>query len=437
MFAAVTISPDLSRAGSGTVPVRVRVTPAKLQTIRLGVGLTIDSLKSDAHFLVGWEGRNFFGGMRRFSVDAQPSAIFVPLRINNFVAPQRVLPALKVRSELRQPGFLDGKTTGFVRPRIAATPILLKADTNEDDPIVGYAEGHLAVGARRPFFRRLSVELSQNVQYNLPFPYVGDLDPALSDVLLLYPELITTLDFRDDKIRPHRGWLLGNTFQAAFGVDGRDVKTQPEVRGYIPLGDRVTLAGRTSVGFLFPQNYGDDIAQNLQRPFDTDDRAARIHDLQVLYFRGFFAGGGSSNRGYPHAGVGPHGVVPYLNPTSGICDPGEAGFDRDKCVSPVGGLSLWEASIELRIQVADPFSAALFCDASDVSPDRVDIRLQRPHLSCGPGARVDTPVGPIRLDIGVRIPGLQNLDGFDPLEKEPGNVFGAPIAVAFGIGEAF
>ena len=32
---------------------------------------------------------------------------------------------------------------------------------------------------------------------------------------------------------------------------------------------------------------------------------------------------------------------------------------------------------------------------------------------------------------------FQNLDGVDPLEKEPGNVFGAPIAVAFGIGEAF
>ena len=33
--------------------------------------------------------------------------------------------------------------------------------------------------------------------------------------------------------------------------------------------------------------------------------------------------------------------------------------------------------------------------------------FDRPHLSCGAGARYDTPVGPIRLDIGYRIPGAQ------------------------------
>lgn len=438
VFAAVTITPDLSKPGSREVPIRVELTPAKLQTVRLGGGVTIDSLKTDVHGVVGWESRNFLGGLRRFSVDFQPMLVFVPLRINNFVVPEHFLPAMKLRSELRQPGFLEGKTIGFIRPRASATPILLKTDTGPDDPIVGYAEGFVAVGARRPFGRRLLVELSQNVQYNLPFPYVGDLDPALADVLLLYPELVTTLDFRDDKIHPHRGWLLGNTLQTAFGVDGRDVKTQPEARGYITVSDRVTFAGRTRVGFLFPQNYAGDIASSLRRDFDGGDREERIHELQVLYFRGFFSGGGNSNRGYAFAGIGPHAVVPYLNPTNGTCEPDDADFDLDRCLSPTGGLTLWELSLEMRIDVVDPFSVAVFCDASDVSPEQVDIRLTRPHLSCGPGARVDTPVGPIRLDVGYRIPGLQNLeDEEDPLEKDPGDIFGAPIAVAFGIGEAF
>ena len=113
-------------------------------------------------------------------------------------------------------------------------------------------------------------------------------------------------------------------------------------------------------------------------------------------------------------------------------------FDVDQCLSPVGGLSMWEASLEMRIDVMDPFSVALFCDASDVSPNQVDLRLLRLHRSCGPGARVDTPVGPIRLDVGYRIPGLQNLeDANDPLEKDPGELFSIPIAVSFGIGEAF
>lgn len=281
------------------------------------------------------------------------------------------------------------------------------------------------------------VELSQNMLWSLPYSYAGALDPALAQVLLFYPELVTTLDFRDDKLQPHSGFFLANTFQTAVGVDGRDFKLKPEVRGYIPVGKRVTLAGRALVGLLFPQNYGSDIGGSIQRPFDTQDRADRIHDLQVLYFRGFFSGGGDSNRGYPFAGIGPHGIVPYLNPSNGLCDANDPDFDRDACLSPVGGLTLWEASLEMRIDVWDPFSVALFCDASDVSPEQLSIRLWRPHLSCGPGARIDTPVGPIRLDLGYRIPGLQNLGADDPLEKDPGNIFGVPLAIAFGIGEAF
>jgi outer membrane protein insertion porin family/translocation and assembly module TamA len=63
------------------------------------------------------------------------------------------------------------------------------------------------------------------------------------------------------------------------------------------------------------------------------------------------------------------------------------------------------------------------------------LRLSRPHLSVGPGFRYDTPVGPIRLDIGYRIPGLQAPSS--PDEGTPSTTFGLPIAISFGIGEAF
>ena len=46
-----------------------------------------------------------------------------------------------------------------------------------------------------------------------------------------------------------------------------------------------------------------------------------------------------------------------------------------------------------------------------------------PHLSCGGGARYDTPVGPIRLDIGYRIPGLQYPGGAS-FELEPALLLG-------------
>jgi outer membrane protein insertion porin family/translocation and assembly module TamA len=108
------------------------------------------------------------------------------------------------------------------------------------------------------------------------------------------------------------------------------------------------------------------------------------------------------------------------------------------CRVPVGGFTRFEASAAARFRVAGPFTAALFCDAADVSADTWTLRLGHLHLSCGSGVRYETPVGPIRLDIGYRIPGLQVLGPADPGEKTPSPLFGVlPIAIAFGIGEAF
>jgi outer membrane protein insertion porin family/translocation and assembly module TamA len=88
--------------------------------------------------------------------------------------------------------------------------------------------------------------------------------------------------------------------------------------------------------------------------------------------------------------------------------------------------------------VNGPLSAATFCDSSDVSPRETNFRFNHLHLSCGGGARYDTPVGPIRLDVGVRIPGLQVVGGLTSEEREPDTfAFGIPIAISLGIGEAF
>jgi outer membrane protein insertion porin family/translocation and assembly module TamA len=115
----------------------------------------------------------------------------------------------------------------------------------------------------------------------------------------------------------------------------------------------------------------------------------------------------------------------------------------------VGGFTLWEFQNELNATIQGPLSGAVFCDMSDVSPHEGDIRLSHLHLSCGLGAAYDTPVGPIRLDIGYRIPPLQVLGfknesdaqdpskGGDRVNGLPPTIFGIPIAIAIGIGQAF
>jgi outer membrane protein insertion porin family/translocation and assembly module TamA len=50
--------------------------------------------------------------------------------------------------------------------------------------------------------------------------------------------------------------------------------------------------------------------------------------------------------------------------------------------------------------------------------------------------RYDTPVGPVRLDAGYRVPGMQ-APANAPDEGTPGTLFSLPMAASFGIGEPF
>lgn len=437
VFASVEMVPDLPDPprADRVVPVTVKVEPTRLRTIKLGGGVEFDALQTNLHLIAGWESRNFLGGMRTFSVNFRPGVVLYPLRVNNIEAPKHFFPEERLRVELRQPGFLEARTNGFVRPELDVYPVLLNPNPPPNAPVLGYTDFHAAAGVDRTIWKFFNA-LSQNVQVAYPFSYLGPRDPTLGTLLISYPELFTTFDFRDDRVHPRKGIWVGNTLQAAggpFGGDADDVKVQPDVRGYVPITKRIVFAARTSVGFLYPRNYGGAVQQ---RPSSFGSDAARTRDYQLTFFRGFFSGGPSSNRGYALRGVGPYDVVPFLSPQieaqqlNSSCG--------DDCRVPTGGFTLWEASAELRIGVSGPFSVATFCDSSDVSPHTTDIRLTHPHLSCGGGGRYDTPVGPIRLDVGYRIPGMQVIGGLTPDERQPSTfAFGIPIAVSIGIGEAY
>ena len=476
VFSAVEITPDLSHPDADEVPLHVKVEVSKLRSIKLGAGVEFDKIRSDFHALLGWESHNFYGSLRSFSVQFRPGVVFYPLRFDNIVKPIQLLPMEKLRLELRQPGFLEARTNGIVRPEFNVVPFLTPMDKNllASASVLGYAESKLTTGLDRTFWKIYGA-LLYNIEVAYPFTYRGDLDPALRTLVISNPELVTNLDLRDDRVHPHKGFFLGNNLQIAGGIFGghaSDIKIQPDVRGYIPLGRKVTLALRLSTGFLFPLNYGDVVKNKLGEPLidqeaantqgnpGLENKTERTRDFQIMYFRGLFSGGPNSNRGYPLRGIGPHAFVPFLNPDlaslqlSADCVPtdGATGKPRrdasgnlippdERCGIAVGGFTLWETSIELRIDLAGPLSTAVFCDASDVSPQTVQFRLNRPHLSCGLGARYDTPAGPIRLDIGYRIPGMQVLPSLTPAEKfeegDPGDILGIPIAISFGIGESF
>jgi len=469
VFSAVQIVPTLSDPPASVVPLTVQVEPTKLRVLRIGGGFELDEIKTEVHALVGWEDHDFLGGLRDFSVEFKPGVVLFPTRIDRFVAPDHLLPEERLRMQFRQPGFLEARTTAFVRPEINVYPLLVEPNPDPSQPVVGYVEPKGAVGLERRFGKHFFASIGHNVQGEIPFAYTTPIQQPLPDVLLSYPQLITTFDFRDDPVHPHAGFYASNDLQVAggpFGGSATDVRILPEVRGYVPVARGITFAARGAVGFLFASNYGNYVQHHLTDPppppaasGSPDPYQAIDRDIEIVFFRGFFSGGPSSNRGFPLRGVAPHGVIPFLNPANASsqvasnCAPGEAGFGSPVCSAPIGGFSLWEASAEVRFDVSGPFGVAVFCDSGDVAAQQADIRLDHLHLSCGSGGRYDTPVGPIRLDIGYRVQPLQVL-GFaneteafqhDPTEGIQPTLFGKsstpgsglPVAISFGIGEAF
>ena len=245
------------------------------------------------------------------------------------------------------------------------------------------------------------------------------------------------------------------------------MRIQPEVRGYVPVARGVTFAARGSLGFLFAFNYGDYVQHYLYPAAQPQRRVERSglyndvdRDIEIVYFRGFFSGGPSSNRGFPLRGIAPHGVVPFLSPATlqeqqqassqqgRELHPGHAELQRRRSARSPSGASRCgrrrpRCASTCRDRLARP---TLLRHGRRRAGARSQIRLNHLHLSCGAGARYDTPVGAIRLDLAYRIQPLQVL-GYQrrrrAYERRPDRgasqptFFGIPMALSFGIGETF
>jgi outer membrane protein assembly factor BamA len=478
VFSSVNVIAGLSDPTSPVVSITVRVQVTKLRSLRLGFGGEFDAVKTDVHVLSGWQNRNFFGGLRDFSVDFTPGLVLFPTTVGNALPPTKGLGEERLRAQLRLPAFLEGRTSGFVRPEFNVFPLLVEANPSRNTPVVGFIEAKNSVGVDRRFGKHVVATAAYNFQYEKALRYVtvlGTQNGLPNDIVLSFPQLITSLDFRDDPVHTHAGFYATNDLQLAggpFGGTATDVRIQPTVQGYVPIGKTVTFAVSASVGLLVPlpntydgHTYGSSI-QSLAKAGNELDGT----DVEQMYFRGFFEGGPSSNRGFPLRQLAPHAVVPFITPSNAIvitqqqtktvnCDPNNtmmAGqVDAQLCKTPVGGFTMWAATAELRFAFAGPLGAAVFCDAGDVSEKVADFRFDYLHLSCGAGVRYDTPIGPIRLDVGYRIQPLQRVgfpdeaaagdtskvyDGHrgDPTFVAPPDLFNViPVAIAFGIGEAF
>lgn len=471
-FGAIAVSPVLPEEGAPrtrVVPVQISVTPSALRTIRTGVGAEAGD-RVAARGFAGWENRNTLGafdafrgfhGLDRLTLDGRPRLVFYPLQLQNLDGGvDHLVPEIALRARYAFPLRFEPRTTLFTQAELnVGLPLnaVIPDDPRPTDNILGYREVAGRFGLERRFYpMRLLVRPSFNVLREDPFSYnLDELPEGLGPLTIRYVGLFLDVDLRRNrrgKFDPvdidHGLYASVDTQIAGLGGDADDVRVRPEVRGYIPIDRRFVLATRVGTGLLFTGNYGGRFDQPIPleplraNPDGAEDEAARrpiTRELQILQLRGLFSGGPNSNRGYGYNEIGPQRVLDDDGTLLGT-------------PVAVGGRTLWEASIELRIAIRGEVGMVVFVDASDVTLGVGEYRLDHPHVATGVGFRYQTPVGPLRLDLGLRVPGLQTVGEVDEgaacvetdlcgvllvEDAQPGLIFGAPMAIHIAIGDAF
>jgi outer membrane protein assembly complex protein YaeT len=353
MFLAVTPRTENLAAHGAPLNLSFEVQERRPRTVQIGVGFsTVERFFFDA----SWLHRNLFGGAQRLRLYAH---------LGSFEQ--------SVEARLHLPYFLMPRTTFtqtiFVRnEQELNTDLTGVADTifNIEDPRPDFDQFSVGGESRLgyQFSRRLGgfsgFELSYNDFRNIneeALAAVGEEPPEDNLLLIQFAELIWNTS--DDLLNPTRGWLLRGRFDHANRAllsDATFVKLTIEGRYYQPLWDNIILATRLELGGIEP--YGDDA----EIPFNVR----------------FFAGGPGSVRGFALDKLGP------LDAEGG----------------PIGGNSFIEGNVEVRFPIAGALGGAAFIDFGNVFRDSFTYRLDDLRYAVGPGIRYNTPIGPVRLDIG-------------------------------------
>ena len=417
VFAAVKVNRGAADRAEGSVPVVVDVREAPFQTLRFGGGFGLDQLRNEVRLTGEWTNRNFFGGLRRFSVRGKFGWAFLPnvVEVALATATSRHGPVGRVLFEFEQPQFLT---------RTLTLQSTLDLNTGVEPAYSYYGFSYRLGVAWRPL-RWLSVVPAYNLDlYGLTSDV--PLGGAAPEVLYGCPQLCIVssvdvaveVDLRDDRLEPKNGFYGAFNIQGGGGPLGGAftfLRILPELRGYVSFApqDQVTVAAKVKLGTLL----------------SADDRSPIISR--------FFSGGGNSMRAFGARRLSPQLLVPAgPEPAPGEPAPSEA--------RPIGGRGLFEASLEVRWNVWGDLVLAAFGDTGFVTSGPFDFTTPayfggNLFWGVGGGLRYRTPIGPVRLDFAYRLPVGPPLElvipGTQALAAPPtGGCFGIGAGGPYGAG---
>lgn len=181
--------------------------------------------------------------------------------------------------------------------------------------------------------------------------------------------LVFKWDTRDSSMDPQKGWRLTarlTPYYDTLSSNSVFSKAYLSYSHYLKLMDSpaLVLAARGALGSI----HGSD-----RDSVPADER--------------FYAGGSGSVRGYAYQKVGP--------------------MDGD---NPTGGGGLFEATMELRYKITKLIGVVGFVDAGSAFEGQGPDFDEKIRIGVGPGIRYYSPIGPVRLDVGIPLTRRNDID---------------------------
>jgi outer membrane protein assembly complex protein YaeT len=366
VFQFANIEPVRTDEKSEIVPTRVTVTEGKHRKVNFSVGY---GTEEKARTEVNWRHVNFFGGARTAGVEARYSGLDRGVRLN-FNQPYLFSPRYSLGSSAHwwhaaEPAF----TLDTLGGRVTVTR-----------QIVG-GRGRLFAG--RPTTTFSATYLNEQDDYTISQEALNDptfrptlialgLDPDTGEgggqrsAVVLEASRNTT----DNILNARRGYLAALHLEQAGSVLGGSynyTEFTGEGRYYHQVGNVV----------LAVQGRGGSINANGAGSFDAN----------VPFFKRYFLGGATNLRGWGRYEVGP------LSGTG----------------LPIGGATFTYFSAEVRMPLWRDLGGVVFVDGGNAWAGEWNFDLNDMRYDVGPGLRYNTPIGPIRADLGYQlnpIPGL-------------------------------
>jgi outer membrane protein insertion porin family len=219
--------------------------------------------------------------------------------------------------------------------------------------------------------------------------------------------LSASFDRTDHPYLPRRGMRGQADFELATAYTASDFRydrAAVEASAFLPVARRSTIGFHIRLGYVHP------LASTASAVGIGSEGTDVLHPRKR-----FYSGGSQSVRGFAEGQLGPRvltvpasklredtvGCAPSVPIQA--CDPNAATFtDRDFEPRPVGGDVLVEGTVEFRFPLFEGFSAATFVDAGYVAQHTSpNIQKSKAAVTPGVGVRYQSPVGPIRVDVGI------------------------------------